>query len=57
VNLGALYFLVDRSGAQHNIVQGGVMLCLPLMLFFLQKYWVFRHTIEPFQSPSARTAP
>lgn len=42
LNLMALVVLVDNLGYSHQIVQGIMILCLALMLFSLQKYWVFR---------------
>lgn len=42
VNLVALMVLVDRLGLPHQIVQGVLILALAILLFLLQKYWVFR---------------
>ena len=36
-----LWLLVGQVGVPHEIVQGGVTFALPLLLFILQKYWVF----------------
>lgn len=41
LNLAALWVLVDRLGYPHQIVQGIMILALALMLFVLQKFWVF----------------
>jgi len=41
INFGGLWLLVDRAGAPHEIVQGGMVLSVALTLFLLQKYWVF----------------
>lgn len=42
VNLVILLFAVDYIGWPHQIVQGVAVLLLALLLFTLQKYWVFR---------------
>jgi len=44
LNLAALWVLVDRLGYAHQIVQGIVILVLAVMLFLLQKSWVFPAT-------------
>lgn len=41
VNFIALWAFAERMGVAHQIVQGGVILVLPLFAFALQKYWVF----------------
>jgi putative flippase GtrA len=41
INWAALWLLVDRAGMAHEMVQGGMTLTLPIMLFALQRYWVF----------------
>jgi putative flippase GtrA len=41
VDYACLYVLVWRNGIPHEAVQGGLTLALPLLLFLLQKYWVF----------------
>jgi putative flippase GtrA len=41
INFAGLWLLVDHFGLTHEIVQGGITLCLPGMLFLLQRYWVF----------------
>ena len=40
-NLGALYMLVDELGLPHQIVQGALIFVVAVLLFLLQKYWVF----------------
>ncbi len=45
INLLALFVLVDRLGYPHRIVQGLLMVYLAVMLFLLQKFWVFRSDI------------
>lgn len=42
VNLSALIFLVDMAGYPHQIIQGIMIILIAVMLFVLQKYWVFR---------------
>ena len=46
LNFCALMVFVDYMGFPHQIVQGVMILCLALILFLLQRYWVFR-TPEP----------
>jgi putative flippase GtrA len=41
VNFTALWAFAEQMGVAHQIVQGGVILTLPLFAFALQKYWVF----------------
>ncbi|MDP1653406.1 MAG: GtrA family protein [Rhodocyclaceae bacterium] len=47
VNLLVLILLVDRMGYPHEIVQGVMVLSLAVMLFLLQKFWVFRSNATP----------
>lgn len=47
INLVALFILVDKLGYAHQIVQGVMILTLAVMLFLLQKFWVFRSTSSP----------
>lgn len=42
INLVVLLILVDQHGYQHELVQGVMILLLSLMLFLLQKFWVFQ---------------
>ena len=42
VNLVALLVLVDQWGYPHEIVQGVMIFALAVMLFLLQKCWVFQ---------------
>lgn len=53
VNLLALMVFVDWLGHPHQIVQGALVLALAVMLFLLQKFWVFR----PNSSLPATTGP
>lgn len=55
VNLLALYFLVDRLGFRHQIVQGVMIVGLAIMLFLLQKYWVFRANVSLSTSGTAQS--
>jgi putative flippase GtrA len=55
VNLLALYVLVDCLGYAHQIVQGVMIFGLAIMLFLLQKFWVFRATTSPHQLPGPHT--
>ncbi|HPE72087.1 MAG TPA: GtrA family protein [Candidatus Competibacter sp.] len=41
-NLFALLLLVDLLRVPHEIVQGILILVLAVLLFLLQKFWVFR---------------
>jgi putative flippase GtrA len=41
-NLGALYLLVDLLRYPHQIVQGMMIILLAVMLFLIQRHWVFR---------------
>lgn len=53
INLLVLVLLVDQMGYPHEIVQGVMVLSLAVMLFLLQKFWVFR----PNSAPSPSTVP
>ena len=46
LNFCGLMVFVDHMGFPHQIVQGVMIVCIALILFFLQRYWVFR-TPEP----------
>ncbi len=41
INWMALFFCVDRLGWPHQVVQGVMIIILALLLFLLQKFWVF----------------
>lgn len=49
VNLAALHWMVDRLGWPHQWVQGSLILAISLMLFVLQRTWVFPS--RPAQEP------
>jgi putative flippase GtrA len=42
INLFALLVFVERLGYPHQLVQGVMVLTLAVMIFLLQKFWVFR---------------
>ena len=42
INMAALLLLVDQAGFQHQWVQGIMIIMLAVLLFLLQKLWVFR---------------
>jgi putative flippase GtrA len=44
LNMSMLALLVDEMGLKHQVVQGVLVLVIALLLFLLQKYWVFRRT-------------
>lgn len=41
LNLAVLWIAVDQMGLPHQVVQGVMILTLAVMLFMLQKFWVF----------------
>lgn len=41
LNLAVLWFAVDRLGLPHQVVQGVMILTLAVLLFLMQKFWVF----------------
>jgi putative flippase GtrA len=41
VNVLALIVFVDRIGLPHQIVQGAMILVIAVVMFLLQKFWVF----------------
>ena len=42
LNLAVLWITVDQMGLPHEVVQGIMILSLAVILFVLQKFWVFR---------------
>lgn len=42
INMMVLIVMVDRYGYPHEIVQAATILSLAVMLFLLQKFWVFQ---------------
>ena len=57
INFATLWILVDKVGIAHEIVQGGVTLTLPIVLFTLQRYWVFSAHIRDRPTFRARLVP
>lgn len=47
LNFAVLWLAVDRLGMPHQIVQGVMILSLAVLLFLLQKFWVFRPNASP----------
>lgn len=43
----ALMLLVDQLGLPHQLVMGGLILFMALLLFMAQKFWVFRQVSSP----------
>jgi len=43
INLSALYLLVDRFGLPHQLVQGILIFFVAVVIFLIQKQWVFQH--------------
>jgi putative flippase GtrA len=41
INMSALIILVDRVGLPHQVVQGAMILVIAVVMFLLQKFWVF----------------
>ena len=52
LNLMSLLVFADYLGLPHQIVQGVMILALAIMLFILQKYWVFRKPMQAMKSKS-----
>ena len=55
LNLMALLILVDNFGYPHQVVQGLMIVCIALILFLFQKYWVFPVTslAKPIENRTA----
>ena len=47
LNLLALFLLVDVLGWAHQVAQGILILIIALLLFLLQKFWIFRTPSNP----------
>jgi putative flippase GtrA len=52
INIGALFVMVDLFGYRHELVQIVMILSLAIMLFVLQKFWVFAPDIVEQNKPS-----
>lgn len=50
INLVALLLLVDHFGFSHMIVQGAMILTVAVLMFLLQKFWVFTAPANPVKS-------
>jgi len=42
INFAGLWLLTNRWGIPHEIVQGWLILGIAFLLFFFQKYWIFK---------------
>jgi putative flippase GtrA len=45
LNLGALFVLVDCLGYSHELVQAVMVLAVAVLIFVMQKVWVFRSQV------------
>lgn len=50
INFVLLWALSVRGGLPHQLVQGGITMGLPVVLFVMQKFWVFRQ--QPYGNAS-----
>ena len=57
VNLVGLWLLVDRLGIAHELAQGALTVSVALLLFALQRYWVFPGSAAPFRNLPAGSTP
>ena len=55
LNWMAIWFFVDRMGLPHELVQGGVILALAVLLFILQRFWVFPQNSRSFTGIPVRS--
>lgn len=55
INLMSLFVFIDVLGYPHQIVQGVLILSLAVMLFLLQKYWVFRSSTDLMAAAGPRS--
>jgi putative flippase GtrA len=53
INLASLFIFVDKLGYVHQIVQAIIILILAIMLFIIQKFWVFRSTAPNIDKASS----
>lgn len=44
VNFAGLYLFVDELGFPHQVIQGLLILIVAVLLFMLQRIWVFNNT-------------
>jgi putative flippase GtrA len=54
INFLGLYLFVDQVGYPHQIVQGILIIVVAILLFLLQRFWVFRHQQEAADDYVAR---
>jgi putative flippase GtrA len=45
INISALIVLVDHFGLPHQVVQGIMILIIAVVMFLLQKFWIFTSSI------------
>jgi putative flippase GtrA len=45
LNLFVLWWLVDRLGYPHELVQAAMIILLAVAFFLTQRYWIFRQNI------------
>ena len=50
LNLAVLIILVDWAGFPHQVVQGVMIVVLAILLFLLQKFWVFAPSPSKYSS-------
>jgi putative flippase GtrA len=55
IDFTALWVFAGRMGLPHQIVQGCVVLVLPLLAFMMQKYWVFPEPDGTAERTATRT--
>ena len=46
LNIFGLVMLVDCAGYAHQWVQGAMIVIVAMLLFMLQKFWVFRESVK-----------
>jgi putative flippase GtrA len=51
INLSVLYLMVDKLGFPHQVIQLATMVLLAVLLFLLQKFWVFNKVKNLSTSP------
>jgi putative flippase GtrA len=57
INFIGLWLLVDLFGIAHEIVQGVMIVGVSILLFILQKYWVFPTSARTYGAPCPRLVP
>jgi putative flippase GtrA len=56
-NMVLLVIFVDMAGFDHRVVQGILIAVIGLVLFALQKYWVFRMPVRRASGPARAGEP